>query len=317
MMKHFWGAMIAACLLVACNTEEASDVQTAYRGNVKAVSVQSFKISSAASDQKELIMDSLPGWIPIEEYSKTFNDKGQLLEQTLGTLYSSAPADTIAYNYDVEGKLFTKEFRSPEPDQNRLTKYMYNVDDQMNAINVFLPDQELDSVFLFNYDSEGVLRSINEFHNQKDYEDFVATLVRKYFYTVKNMIRIDHYGKNPYTGKHYYAKRVTKKFKSNGKLFEEKIESGGTTVHKYEYHKNGLLASILTYDGSNQLIEKTGIEYDQYGNTVLKSFQSDVGSFSYRCEYRYDDQQNWIEKKIFIADGTEPSYIVQRSFTYQ
>lgn len=311
-MKHLWIVSVICFWGWSCTSDQPLDEKASFNGAVRSVSVQSFKISP----DRQPITDSLPGWLPIEEYSQTFNEQGQLVKETIGSLYSTAAPDTLIYKYDEEGKLFEKSFRSPQLSENRLTKYMYNVDDQMNAINVLLPDGEIDSVFLYNYDSEGTLRSINEFHNPEDYEEFVATLIRKYFYTVKNMIRIDHYRKNPYTGKHYYAKRITRKYKPNGQMFEEKIESGGTTVHKYEYNKTGLPETILTYDGSDQLIEKTDFEYDDYGNTVLKTFQSDVGSYSYRCEYTYDDQQNWTEKKIFIADGEEPSYEVQRTFAY-
>jgi YD repeat-containing protein len=312
-MKHFWIVGLICFGGWSCTSDQPSLNDAPYNGPVRSVSVESFQTSPA----RQSITDSLPEWLPIEEYSKTFNEKGQLVEQTIGTLYSTAAPDTLIYKYDEEGKLFEKSFRSAQLSENRLTKYMYNVDDQMNAINVLLPDGDIDSVFLYNYDSEGTLRSINEFHNPEDYEEFVATLIRKYFYTVKNMIRIDHYRKNPYTGKHYYAKRIIRKYRPGGELFEEKIESGGTTIYKYEYNNAGLPVSILTYDGSNQLIEKTSFEYDEYGNTMLKTFQSDVGSYSYRCEYTYDDQQNWTEKKIFIADGEEPSYVVQRTFTYQ
>jgi hypothetical protein len=311
-MKHFWILGLICFLGWSCTTDQLPDKEATYKGRVQSVSVQSFK----TAPDRQPITDSLPDWLPIEEYSKIFNEQGQLVEETIGSLYSTVVPDTLIYSYDEEGKLYEKSFRSDQSSENRLTKYMYNVDDQMNAVNVLLPDGDIDSVFLYNYDSEGVLRSINEFHNPEDYEEFVATLIRKYFYTVKNMIRIDYYGKNPYTGKHYYAKRITRKYRPNGQLFEEKIESGGTTVYKYEYNKAGLPESILTYDGSNQLIEKTDFEYDDYGNTVLKTFQSDVGAYSYRCAYTYDDQQNWTEKKIFIADGEEPSYVVQRTFTY-
>lgn len=313
-MKHLWIISLIGFWAFSCAPEKQSEKGTEYNGAVQAVSVQSFKLSSGA---QQTIVDSLPSWLPIEEYSKTFDDEGLLLKETTGSLYSAAPPDTLIYTYDEEGKLFEKKYRVTDPENNRLTRYMYNVDDQLNAINVLLPDGEIDSVFLYNYDSEGTLRSVNEFHNPKDYEDFVATLVRKYFYTVKNMLRIDYYRKNPYTGKHYYAKRITRKYKPNGQLFEEKIESGGTTVYKYEYNDSGFISNILTYDDANQLIEKTDFKYDAYGNIMLKTFQSDVGSYSYRCEYTYDDQQNWIEKRIFIADGEEPSYMVKRTFSYQ
>jgi hypothetical protein len=312
-MKYPFFLALLTIILWSCSSDNITEKGPTYLGKVKQVSVNSFKMSP----QKQEVTDSLSSWIPLEEYSRTFNENGQLIKETIGALYSTEAQDTLSYQYDAEGKLLEKKYRSPQSAKNRITKYMYNVDDQLNAINVMLPDNNLlDTVILYNYDSEGTLRSINEFHNKEDYDEFVATLVRKYFNTVKNMLRTDYYRKNPYTGKHYYAKKITEKFRSNGQLFEEKIESGGTTIHKYEYNKANLLTAILTYDDLNQLIEKTAFEYDSYGNIVLKTFQSDVGSYSYRCEYTYDDQQNWTEKRIFIADGETPAYVVERSFSY-
>ncbi len=316
-MKHFLILTFLCFWAFACTSDKQLEEKSDYRGTVQNVSVQSFKISAEDSSDQQAITDSLPSWLPIEEYSKVFDNQGRKERETIGALYNTDAPDTLVYTYDEEGKLFEKKLKTSQPSNNRLTKYMYNVDDQLNAINVLLPDGTIDSVFLYNYDSEGTLRSINEFHNPEDYEEFVPTLIRKYFYTVKNMLRIDHYPKNPYTGKHYYAKRITRKFKPDGQLFEEKIESGGTSVYKYEYNKAGLVISVLTYDDANQLIEKAEFEYDIYGNTVLKTFQSDVDLYSFRCEYTYDDLQNWIEKKIFIADEVAPSYVVKRSFTYQ
>jgi len=309
--------MLLAMIFGACQPETTSVEEEPYFGPVKKVTAQSYRLTEEnGSAVKKEITDSLPEWLPLIEYERVYSRSGLIEKELPGRPYSLEASDTIYYTYNENQRLATKSFRSPHPEENRLTNYMYNPDGQLNAVNVLLPDEQIDSVFLYNYDSEGTLRSINEFHNAEDYQDFVASRVRKFFHNVKNMVREDHYAKNPYTGKHYYAKKITKKFNKKGQLFEKVIESGGKTTYQYEYGPSGRLISILTLDGLKQPIEKTTMEYDEYGNIVLKSFQTDVGSYSYRCVYEYDDKDNWIERRIFIADEENPSYIVERTFEY-
>ncbi len=317
-MKHiFQWLLFLVVLALSCNTEELSEKKESYRGRIKSLEVQSFHLryNNGQLAQQE-ITDSLPAWLPVEEYAKQWNEKGVLQKHLLGKVYSAEAPDTLIFSYNEKGQLSLKSLHSVRPSENRSSKFMYNGDGQYNAINVLTPDQELDSVFMYNYDSQGVLHSINEFHNQEDYQEFVPSLVRKYFYPVKNLVREDFYPKNPYTGKHYYAKKITNKYKKDGRLFEKIIESGGKTTYRYEYDRAGQLLTVQTYDNYDQLIEQTKLEYDDFGNIVLKSFQADVGSYSYQCAYTYDEQQNWITKKITLADDEEASFLVTRTFSY-
>ncbi len=317
-MKHIHLLLLLIHILFfSCNTEEQPDKEALFFGKVKSVEVQSFQLSyEQDKETRSEITDSLPAWLPIAEHVKEWDDQGLLQKHIIGQRYSTGAPDTLLFIYDEMGRLKEKRRRSVEPSANRWYTYKYNSDGQYNAINVLRSNEQLDSVFLYNYDSEGVLRSVSEFHNEEDYLDFVPTLVRKFFYPVKNMIREDFYPRNPYTGKHYYAKKITKKFKNNGRLFEKVVESGGKTTYQYEYDRAGRLQTIQTLDEYKQLIEQTTFEYDSFGNIVLKSFQSDVGSYAYRCTYTYDDQQNWTTKKIRLADDANPAFLVKRTFNY-
>ncbi len=301
----------------SCQNERSTSTVNPFFGHIKSIEVHSFELTKEGENfNTKEIVDSLPSWIPVEEYGLFFTENRKIHKEYIGTPYNDGSPDTLTHQYDDSNRLFETIRRSSIANNNSKTRRMYNRHGKIDAINVFSATEELDSVFLYNYDSEGTLRSINEFHNAKDYEDFVASLVKKYFYTVKNMLRIDFYPKNPHTGKHYYAKRITQKFRKNGQLFEEKIESGGTTKNIYEYDSSNQLVSIHTYDDFDQLIAKTNYEYDEYGNIMLKKHQSGVDSYSYRCDYEYDDKNNWIDKRIFISDNDLPSYQVKREIQY-
>ena len=194
--------------------------------------------------------------------------------------------------------------------------------------------------------------SMNQIERESEiYQNGPSETIINYEYDSKNrLIKIDKNKENKYGKGHYEYK-----YDSNGSLEKETFfGSEGKPRYKIEYKNNDLGLKVkairstydsrkeewqlgdkneFSYNDKNQLFElikylkdgrltaKYQYEYDEFGNIIVDNqFKNkDELAFKVKFEFKYDDNDNWINcivyKSVFNHDSA--IYIVERNIEYR
>ncbi len=168
--------------------------------------------------------------------------------------------------YDNKSKNITISHRN----KYNKTKFCYSYNHYKDVVKIITYNSNDTTISLFNYkyDSTGkVLEMESQDQNNSELEFL-------------------------YNQKYYYN--------SNSKQIILNRAGGGKLTQTFKYKDDKILKSLTNYRNDNLSQEKF---FDQYSNPVLIKNYSDQGLKDIvKFEYRYDQQNNWIEKKEYIKD---------------
>jgi hypothetical protein len=173
--------------------------------------------------------------------------------------------------------------------------YMINLfyfDEKNNLIQELTLDDNNSIVetIKYEYDSNGNV--IKEYQKETD-KLFLATYdLNGLLCKVINKSELQGHSEKTY---------IIKRELGNNQLISEVIESHNNrefnVLFKYDSFGN-----IINIDNNNYNT-KENIEYDSYNNPIKIESKDKRGLVTYKHEYEYDEQKNWIKSTFFI-DGT-------------
>ena len=96
------------------------------------------------------------------------------------------------------------------------------------------------------------------------------------------------------------------------KRWQKSYESDNKSI----YNDNGNRIEDNKYDKDGELTNKWKGKYDDKGNQIESNEYDEDGELEnkYIYEYKFDDEENWIQKTIFKDD--KPTFIIEREIKY-
>jgi len=222
-------------------------------------------------------------------YTYTYNEKGELLSESLDTGNDGIMNETKTYTYDENGYLLRKESYytpSPKPYQT----YVYTYDESGKTLSEEFsanPYKELDYNMTYSYDDQS-----NVIQKYQTYTSGVIdNKIYRYTYNSSSQVLSEEVYEVQESGEALYSSTLNT-YDERGNLLNLKESFGDSTDYRiYEY----------TYDDNNNLLTYTSLDaygtnsyqqnlYDAYNNLLVKAYASDKESQFYNVYcYRYEE----------------------------
>ena len=187
-----------------------------------------------------------------------------------------------------------------------ITRFIYNDDGQVIEERSYDKDDTLYSVSFFTYDELGY-----EILEEDQFYGFMAD-------TSYYRSGYDHETGQLVIKNNDYGNRTSiQKFANNQEIgLIEYNEDGDTTKYEtYEYDANNNRSKMISYEHGKVTYYKK-YTYDHYNNkTKTQGYNpQDEPTLSWRIEYVYDEQGNWVQQVYYRYD--QPITIVERQLVY-
>lgn len=119
--------------------------------------------------------------------------------------------------------------------------------------------------------------------------------------------------------------RILYRYDENGRLKERSYNDPLNEVYRrevYTINGNGLVGKTQVFNRQKAKIQELRYEYDANRNATTRTLfdytEEDPEVFVTRFVYKYDENNNWIQKTEYRLDGNQmtPLFITERSITY-
>ena len=180
--------------------------------------------------------------------------------------------------------------------------------DEGNLTKEITDDKEGRTIKEFTYSDEGKLLSMHykNYYDESHLIKETTTLYDKFGNEIEKFEKEKDY--DELDNEKFISFRNRHKYNEKGKMVESSTEKNGVLerVEKQEYDENGKKHNFITEYYTQGLLTNKSIilyNYDEHGNLLNKIHQehdvkSEITSVSYREEYRYNDAQKVLEKKV-------------------
>jgi len=243
-----------------------------------------------------------------KEYSRKiiaeYDDLGNLIEEKTYTRGSCEQIRT--FKYDVRNKIIENKWFLNGELQSSVT---YKYDNRGNLIESDGGNTDLETN---KYNSNNKLIEKKEFSNG----ELLSTVTYKY--DERDNI-IEETSIEPITGNFFTSR--TSKYDNRNKQVESswcKRHFGGTTCGKTTY-KYDIIGNIIEEKGfmDGVLTSYDSYKYDNRGNLIEENSNDYKHGINFVSTFKYDDNDNWIESKIFHSlDGKGKLEVYERKIEY-
>ena len=119
--------------------------------------------------------------------------------------------------------------------------------------------------------------------------------------------------------------RTMYKYDGEGRLSQRSFNDPQNEVYRrevYTYTADGNILKTVIYNRARQKIQEVRYEYDEHGQAITRTLfdytEAEPEVFITRFNYRYDSQNNWIQKTEYNVDGDNmvAEYITERKLEY-
>lgn len=110
---------------------------------------------------------------------------------------------------------------------------------------------------------------------------------------------------------------LTYELDDQGRYIKSSYHDDGVSKEVYnsiEYNEFGYISNTKYYD-DDTIMSETSLEYDESFNMIKVVMTRASEVIEYTIEYTFDDQENWIEQKIFR--GEDHKYTIKRTIDYR
>ena len=244
----------------------------------------------------------------LEDYTETliYNEQGKLVEAYYGEEYQ------FLFTYDSHGNCLSSHLYDPEDEE--LTdcweekQYRYN-DLQQKVECITYENGKWKETVTFEYDAHG--NNISQLTRTADYQylfqleyDAKSRCIDNHYTNITTGEKIFHHS----TESHSDTEKVNTSFSESGKPFM-------FTITRFD--KKGNVIYVAHQDiGDPQPYSITETTFDEHNNEIFERISNKEGEvYTRKYTYRYDNQGNWIEKRIEYSKRYT-NLIVERSIEY-
>ena len=301
MKKLFFFAFGLTLLLTNCNRENKTPKYSDFKndwerdnlyGSVKAITMYKANITDAGTEKTEN---------PILQFKKEFTDFGKISNFDF---YDRNGNINQYQKNEYNNKNLCIRTISENRMMNSKTSEEFNYDQNGNRVNSVLKSN--DSVSMrtkAEFDKANhIIKSISI---QKDTSicDYIYKFDEKHRITEKKQVFSIYEKKSEQINEYKYDK--------SGNIIEMiyKSELMKETKTKNEYDKENVLVKRLNFEDGQPTTELT---YDKYFNvTSTKYYEKKVLTKEIHFDYKFDEHQNWTEKKVSIKQyfSSNPNFI--------
>lgn len=339
---------------VGCQLENKKESVAADRehfglkGNVKEVEEKSYAIEREGSltPKREFYTDY--------DFVYEFNAQGKLISEkkflTNGKLYEVTTYDghdkkltqkqyinenqalTTVFEYDDAGEVISITKSNPDGSQYSKIENIY-VNQRLKEKKQYGTSGKLKSKTIFNYDSLGNIIEEQHYNNQTlsytmlfEYDDDNHKILEKqtdregkiisetkYNYKDGNLVETIAYDGE---GNEQYLE--AKSYDKNGNILKSKVKDyvmGLETAEDAEYDDFNRMR-VSNHFSNDDLMMTTEMNYDEANNLLIQTRMAFADGRLQKKDYSYtfDDQKNWIKKKIIIDD--QEAFEIVRTIKY-
>ncbi len=230
----------------------------------------------------------------------------------LGEIY---PSDVIG----AEGRIVYNEqgFRTEEfwRFNDATSRKEYRYDDKNNCVELltFTPENAIDERGVFVYDNAGVLQ-------EEIYYNANNEQVAKLQYAFDDAGNLVEYFEYAPDGTLESSQKSSYDDGLEIERYTYYYEGGNTMVTKLEnvYDKARNLTEGVLYDDAKNVLGRWIYTYDEHRNLLSEECYDAENLLAEKrtYTYKYDEQDNWVERITFDGADNEPRVITQRQFEY-
>lgn len=212
----------------------------------------------------------------------------------------------------------------------------FNKEGNYEKLQTINSDGSVFENYVFEYDDNNILRSIEKSNNDKPtgtikftynndnklilktsyYSDKTVESSTSYKYDEKSRIIEDITNEKDDEGNDILRAKNTYSYDENNKLTnwtESFFDEKENIIHNYLYDENGILIEETSNNYSNEVVEKTTFEYDKSNKLIRKTIERGVYT-TIVYEYEYDQKGNCI--KILEYKGEKLIFIYEYKISY-
>lgn len=180
----------------------------------------------------------------------------------------------------------------------------------LNEIRYFDANNNLKEYDIYQYDAKNKLSEIHSFNQNKELKKKTH-----YIYDKKGNVSQKIY--ESLNGLPNIKKTFT--YHSNGQKATELTYNAEGVLEskmKFSYHSdNGKVSKFTYYDANDVLMGEIFITYNRESNPIEEKYDlKGLGKFSFRYEYIYDTNKNWVQQVQY--SDKEPVRMIERTIIY-
>lgn len=262
----------------------------------------------------------VPAWLPVESGRMVFNQEGLL------TNYSREYKEDSDFHWE-DYQIEYSETGLPAT----MTLDASTMWEEMKVLYLFV-DRRIDRQEQLSASSNHVIGSIEYFYDDR------GRLKRQTEYWESDSFRsrrpdaVTHYTypNNYVEVEEYYSKeegrqskgpilthKIIRTFDRQGRVIEEKVDAIEDGTRRFVYNEQNQILVEKYFNAIGQLLRSWTYTYDAFGNVLqFKFWDKEEEGYSYRCEYLFDEQQNWTEKKVYLGEEAAPDFVLTRQYFY-
>lgn len=243
----------------------------------------------------------------LEDYTETliYNEQGKLIDACYGEEYH------FLFTYDAYGNCVNSRLYDSEDEEltDCWEEKQYRYNDLQQKVEITYENGKWKETVTFEYDAHG--NNISQLTRTADYQylfqleyDAKGRCIDNHYTNITTGEKIFHHS----TEFHSDTEKVNTSFSESGKPFM-------FTITRFD--EKGNVIYVAHQDiGDPQPYSITETTFDEHNNEIFERISNKEGEvYTRKYTYRYDNQGNWIEKRIEYSKRYT-NLIVERTIEY-